>query len=159
MSLYRFGKDAVLYHSTTALDGDTSDVQAVVTAAGYNAYDNVRDVNGDFAGTSVETTTRLAAKAGYETEENVTNKYSITFDMPELAATDAILDALISAWQARTTVNLLALNGLVTVVGNRGVGGMWSIQMTKVQPLKDVQLWSVTAMLAKYFEWYTVPTP
>ena len=153
MGAFLFGKDAVLYHSTTALDGANT---ATVVAA-WSEYDNVVDLTGNFTATKVDTTTRATAKDGWEAEEAVLNKGEISFTLPQKSTTDTVFNAIKDAWLNKTLITMGALNDDDATSGAQGLIGNFSVEMTQSQPLKDRQTWDVTLTVSTEPEWYVVP--
>lgn len=155
MATFRFGKDAVLYHSTTALDGASNDAATVT----WNEYDNVRDVTGNFTGEKVDTTTRATAKLGWSSEDTVLNKGEISLNIPVKAVADTVFDAIRTAWLNKTLVTLMSLNGPTGTAGNQGLAANFSVSMTKAEPVKGMQTWDVTLTVSSFPEWFVDATP
>ena len=153
MSTFRFGKDAVLYYTATALDGASNTASTV----SWTEYDNVIDVNGNFTATKVSADTRATAKLGWEAEEAVLNKGEISFTLPQLVAADTTFDAIRDAWLNKTLVTMMALNDDEGTSGAQGLAGNFAVEMTQGQPLKDRQTWDVTLTVSSHPEWYEVP--
>jgi hypothetical protein len=149
---FLFGKDAVAYYSSTALDASIT-----AATASWTEYDNVRDVTGDFTATKVDVSTRATMKLGWETEAVVANKGQIKVNIPQKVAEDTTLTALINAWKNKTTVAMLFMNQARTVSKAMGLAANFSVEMTQGQPLKEVQTWDVTLSAESYPEFYIVP--
>lgn len=148
MGLFLFGKDGVLYTSATVLDGTNA------TTVPWVEYDNVRDVTGDFASTVVDTTTRASAKKGWESEEAILKKGTVSFNMPQKKEADATFDKIRDAWLNETTVPFLSCNQAEDVVGAQGFAANMAVQMTEGMPLKDLQTWDVTLTASSGQEWF-----
>lgn len=147
-----FGKDCKLYHCTTLLDGLTGSAGTnTPDLATWVERDNVTDLDDNFSGEDVDTTTRATAKTGWGTEETVLNTAEITFSIPQPSdpTADPLLTALINAWDNKTLVALMPLTGAIDVAGHVGLAANYSIKLTRTQPLKDRVVWEVTAKPAE----------
>ena len=146
-----FGKDAVLYYSSTALDGSVE-----ASNASWTEYDNVRDVTGNYSAEMVDVTTRATAKLGWAASAAVLNTGEVSFNMPQPASSDTTFDAVRDAWLNKTEVTMMALNGSSATSGKQGLAANFSVSMAQNQPIKDVQSWDVTLTVSSYPEWYEV---
>lgn len=151
MGAFLFGKDAVLYHTVTALDGTNA---GSVT---WTEYDNVVDVAGDFDSVTVNTATRASAKNGWDSEENILKKGTITLQIPQKSTADATFDLIRDAWLNETLIALLPLNNTIATSGAQGLAANYSVKMTQGQPLQDRQVWNVTLTASTGHEWHEVP--
>ena len=148
-----FGKDAVLYYSSSALSDSTA-----ASAASWTEYDNVRDVNGNFSAETVDTTTRATAKLGWSSSQTVLNAGEISFNMPQPAVgtSDTVFEAIRDGWLNKTEVTLASMTGATSVSGSQGLAANFSVQMTQGLPVKDVQSWDVTLTVSSFPEWYEI---
>ncbi len=148
-----FGKDAVLYYSSTALSASVT-----ASTASWEEYDNVRDVTGNFSAETVDVTTRATAKLGWAASAAVLNTGEISFNMPQtaLGTADTAFDAIRDAWLNKTEVALAALTGTEGTSGSQGLAANFSVSMSQNQPVKDVQSWDVTLTVSSFPEWYEI---
>lgn len=152
MATFLFGKDAVAYYSSAALDGSIS-----AASASWVEYDNIRDVTGDFTATKVDVSTRATMKLGWEAESTVASKGQIKLNIPQKVVEDTTLTAIINAWKNKTTVAMMFMNQARTVSKAMGLAANFSVELSQGQPLKDVQTWDVTLSAESYPEFYIVP--
>jgi hypothetical protein len=152
MATFLFGKDAVAYYSSSALDGSNS-----AATASWTEYDNIRDVTGDFTATKVDVSTRATMKLGWEAESTVASKGQIKINIPQKAVEDTTLTAIINAWKNKSTVAMMFMNQARTTSKAMGLAANFSVELSQGQPLKDVQTWDVTLSAESYPEFYIVP--
>lgn len=148
MGAFKFGKNAKAYYSSSAKTTSSD-----ATGLSWSEYSNIVDVNGNFAGEETDTTTRESAQDGWDASEVVLNSGEITFDLLEKTADDTVLNALISAWLAKSLITMMFLNQAKENSGARGLASNFSVRMNRAEPVKGVQRWNVTLKAAQYTEW------
>jgi hypothetical protein len=149
MSEALFGKDAVLYYSSTNLDAD-NDAGSVT----WVEQDNVGDLTDNFTPTDVDITTRATAKLGWGASATVLNEGEIRFNM-QARHGDDFVDAIFNAFINKTPVALMDMSAASTVEGSFGLAANFSISLTHAKPVKGIQTVDVTAKVRSFPEWVT----
>lgn len=145
-----FGKDAVLYYSTT-LKTSSADADSKT----WVEQTNIADLTDNFTPTTVDITTRATAQLGWEATANVLKAGEIRWTMQALHG-DAFVDAIMAAFLAGTPIALMDLSGADDDVGAFGLAANFSIAVTHAKPVKGIQTLEVTATVYNYPEWVEV---
>lgn len=145
-----FGKDAVLYYSST-LKTTYSDADGKV----WTEQDNVIDLTDTFTPTDVDTTTRATAKLGWESSATVLKAGEIRFNM-QAKHNDPFVTAIINAFLESTPLALMDLSAADDVDGAFGLAANFSVSWSLGKLVKGVQTFDVTLKVYSYPEWVTV---
>ena len=150
MGVYLFGKDAKLYLADVDMIGTDPPVAGYV----WTEYKNITDVVGNFAGVSVDTTTRETASTGWTSAETILNTGEVSLTIPQKVNIDIVLRVFIDAWLTKTTIPLAVLSGDKDTVGNEGLTANFSVELTQNQPLQDRQTWDAVLRVASFPVWW-----
>ena len=142
-----FGKDAVLYYSTTLLD-DSNTADTVT----WVEQDNISDLTDNFSPTEVDITTRATAKLGWEASATVLKSGEIRFTMMALHGDDFV-DAIFDAFLNSTPLALMDLSAANTVEGAFGLAANFSVSLSHAKPVKGVQTLDITLKVYSFPEW------
>ncbi len=142
-----FGKDAVLYYSSSLKTSD-SDADSM----SWDDEDNVADLTDNFTSTDVDITTRATAKLGWEASASVLKSGEIRWSM-QAKHGDTFVDAILSAWLNSTPIALMDLSADQETEGAFGLAANFSISLTHAKPVKGVQILDVTAKIYDFPEW------
>ena len=143
MANYFFGQEAVLLYGTAG-----AAVGALVEMT------NVKDVNLDLTAAEADTTTR--DNDGWEGVAATRKSATLTWEMVA-KTTDAGFTAVQEAFIDGTTIELLALDQPLATITAQGPKASWSITgFSRAEPLDGVVIYSVTAKVQTFDEWYHV---
>ena len=146
-----FGKDAVLYWSSTLLNGTS----VTADTATWVEQENVADLTDTYTPTDVDITTRATAKTGWEATATILKAGDISFNMQVLHG-DSFVDAIFTAFLNSTPIALMDLTAADTVDGAFGLAANFAVSLTQAKPVKGVQTVDVTLKVREYPEWVTI---
>ncbi len=146
MPTFILGKDAKIYQGEAAAD------LAALTEMG-----NVKDVTLTLEAGEADVTTR--ANSGWRATAPTLRECSCEFEMVWKPG-DAGFDAIKAAFLGGTTLELAILDQARDVAGAQGPKGSFAITgFSRSEALEEAIMVSVTAKLAAFDEWVTVPNP
>lgn len=145
-----FGKDAVAYLASAALDEVNTPADAT-----WTEVDNLQDETGNFGADAIDITTRASAKAGWTSTAYTTKSGEIKFTFLNETG-DVLADALVNAWINTSTVPMMFLSAARTVDGAMGLAANWAVNLTFNRPVKGVQSVDATLSAQSFQEWVTI---
>jgi len=146
MPTFILGKDAKIYQGEAAAD------LAALTEMG-----NVKDVTLTLEAGEADVTTR--ANSGWRATAPTLRECSCECEMVWKPG-DAGFDAIKAAFLGGTTLELAILDQARDVAGAQGPKGSFAITgFSRSEALEEAIMVSVTAKLAAFDEWVTVPNP
>jgi len=147
MATYVLGMNAGLYQ------GDEGETDPTL----MTEVDNVRDVTLTMEAGEADITTR--GNAGWRATAPTLRECSVEFQMVWRPG-DAVFEAIKTAFLSAGSVALAILDQKRTVTGAQGPLGDFSItNFSRNESLEEAIVADVTAKLARYEEWHTVPAP
>lgn len=115
--------------------------------------DDPRSVSIASVSETFDITPRPIALRGWRHTKRLPNTISLTIELDHATGSNAMVHDLITAWQTNSQIALAALDQDAGV-GEYGIVGNFHVSMTKREPLRAMQSWSVLCEPESYIDWY-----
>lgn len=155
MAEYQFGKNGVLYRSSTLFTAVSGSGSATSLLAGATEFDKVRDVTLNMAADTVDPTTRALAKLGWKSEVPTIKTLELSFQMNWID-NDTICEAIRDSFLNSSEIAFIALTDDRATSGAQGPAGNFIADFSMSQPVGDVITCDVTLRLSSYPHWHEV---
>ena len=153
-----FGYEGIAYWNTSLFPVnpptkyEPTGLEITTWFSGATISDDVQSFNFISSNQSIDLSPRPHAARGWLTSFMLPGRLQLTFLLQHQSGTGLLIHNLITAWQSRAETAMAFMDGAAT--GARGVIGNFFVTMSKREPIRNFQDWTVTLDPSSYIDYY-----